>query len=93
MVSYEKKLPIGSVVLLKGADHRLMIIGYLRMLNATGDRVYDYSACSFPEGITDPDQIYVFDHEDIERLIYVGFQNQEQLDFSDRLQDVLDGKI
>ena len=92
MITHEKTLPIGSVVLLKGADKRLMIIGYLRM-RPDSDKVYDYCGCVFPEGFTGPEQSAVFNHEDIQHLIHVGFQNAEYFDFEEKLQNVIAGRV
>ena len=51
----DKLLPIGSVVLLKEAKKRLMIIGYYpTIISEEGNTTtYDYSGCLFPEGIID----------------------------------------
>lgn len=79
-MSYDRLLPIGSVVLLRGGEKRLMIVG--RVQARAGDRhVYDYSGCLFPEGITSPDGMYFFDHDAIESLFFVGFQDEEELAF------------
>lgn len=43
---YKNMLPIGSVVLLKGGQKRVMIIGRVQA-RAGEDKIYDYSACSF----------------------------------------------
>ncbi|MDR0858014.1 MAG: DUF4176 domain-containing protein, partial [Oscillospiraceae bacterium] len=42
-------LPVGSVVLLNGADKRLMIYGVLQ-LNPEDGVQYDYLGCLYPEG-------------------------------------------
>ena len=42
-VMYKNLLPIGSVVLLKGGEKRLMICGRIQT-RAGSDKVYDYSA-------------------------------------------------
>lgn len=42
-------LPIGSVVLLKDATKKLVIIGVLQV-NAEQNKMYDYLAVPYPEG-------------------------------------------
>ena len=42
---YKKYLPLGSVVLLKGAKKKLMINGYATIDIKKKDKVYDYSGC------------------------------------------------
>lgn len=77
---YERLLPIGSVVLLKGANKRVMITG--RIQARAGERkVYDYSACWYPEGIMSPKEMFFFDHDSIGTLFFVGFQDEEELSF------------
>lgn len=77
---YENLLPIGSVVLLKEANKRLMIIG--RIQTKEGDQtVYDYSACYYPEGIVDPSSIFFFNHDAIDQLYFIGFQDREEIEF------------
>ena len=52
----DKYLPIGSVVILKGAKRKLMITGYIQIDLKKLDKVYDYSGCLFPEGIINTDK-------------------------------------
>ena len=79
-MSYERLLPIGSVVLLHGGEKRLMITG--RIQTRVGDtRVFDYSGCLYPEGVSVPNATYFFDHDAIEHLFFVGFQDEEELAF------------
>ena len=76
----KKYLPIGSVVLLKESNKRVMIVG-LRQKQIDANKVWDYSACLFPEGILDPDKLYLFDSEQIERLFFIGLQDEESMAF------------
>lgn len=82
-------LPIGSVVLLKESQKRIMIVG-VKQKQENSDKVWDYSACLFPEGILDPDRLFLFDSEQIERLYFVGFQDGESLAFLDQLNHMDD---
>ncbi|MCI9582178.1 MAG: DUF4176 domain-containing protein [Clostridium sp.] len=85
----KKFLPIGSVVLLKESQKRIMIVG-VKQKQADSDKVWDYSACLFPEGIIDPDRLYLFDAEQIERLYFVGLQDGESLAFLDKINHLED---
>ncbi len=85
MVSYEHVLPCGSVVLLKGGNKRLMIIGYQRM-RPEGKEVYDYCACLYPEGFAGLKYCTVFNHDQIDRVIAIGLQNQPQAALAQQLQ-------
>ena len=80
----KKYLPIGSVVLLKESQKRIMIVG-VKQKQVDSDKVWDYSACLYPEGIIDPERLYLFDTEQIERLYFIGFQDGEGLEFLQKL--------
>ena len=64
-------LPIGSVVILKGASLRLMIIGLLPLLE-DNKSYYDYCGCIYPEGLTDFKSVAFFNRESIERVFSLG---------------------
>lgn len=89
MYSYDRVLPIGTVVLLENANKRLMIVGYQRKKAQGDDKVYDYCGCLYPEGFMTPNEAAVFDHSQIDRIIAMGFQNQVQANFSERLKTVI----
>ena len=76
----EKFLPIGTVVLLKGANKRVMILSYL--IFALGDKaekkMFDYGACNFPEGVVDSKVGIGFNHSDIEKVEYLGPADDEE---------------
>lgn len=82
-----KLLPIGSVVLLEESNKRVMIVGRLQRQVGT-DRIWDYSACFYPEGIINPNELFLFNHEQIKTLFFVGFQDREGVEF----QDIIDSK-
>ena len=83
----KKFLPIGSVVLLKDSQKRIMIVG-VKQKQADSDKVWDYSACLYPEGILDPDRLFLFDAEQIERLYFIGLQDGEGLAFLNKLNQL-----
>lgn len=89
---FEKTLPIGSVVLLKGATKRMMILGYCRYQAGDQTKLYDYCGCSYPEGFLSPDKTAVFDHDQIEQIYALGYQNDEQIAFRQRLTQVLENR-
>lgn len=85
-------LPIGSVVLLKGGEKRIMICGRIQT-KAGEDMIYDYSACYFPEGIVDPKQMFFFNNDAIERIFFIGFQDPEELTYQEMLRNLGELKI
>ncbi len=78
-------LPLGTVVLLKEAEKKLMIVGRCQVHEGVH---YDYSACLFPEGYIGSDQMIVFNNDEIERVYYVGMQNEEEFVFRKALMDL-----
>lgn len=85
---YKQLLPLGSVVLLKGGDKRVMICG--RVQTRTGDNtIFDYSSCYHPEGILGSDSMFFFNHSDIEKIYFLGYQNEEELSFHENVLDKL----
>jgi len=90
MFSYDRVLPIGSVVLLKGAEHRIMIIGYQRKSTDSNDEtVYDYCAVPYPEGYLNPEKTVVFNHDKIDRIISVGLQNEKYDVMAEKIREMI----
>lgn len=81
----EKYLPIGSVVLMKGAKKRAMITGYAVKSPETGDKLWDYIGCLYPEGVVTPDKNLLFDHENIDKIFAIGYSDDEQKTFMELL--------
>ncbi|MDD3224631.1 MAG: DUF4176 domain-containing protein [Clostridium sp.] len=80
----DKYLPIGSVVLLKEGKKRLMIYG-VKQMDSEKQTEYDYVGCLFPEGNIDDEHIYVFNHNQIDKIFYIGLQDEEQYKFNEYL--------
>lgn len=92
MEKNERFLPIGTVVLLKGGKRELMITSYCIMpsgdvydktgkIDAAG-QMYDYGACFYPEGMITSDQLFAFNHEQIERVCFMGYATDNQKEIS-----------
>ncbi len=82
----DKFLPIGSVVLLKGAKKRIMITGFCMADKNDIQKKYDYCGCMFPEGIIDTNHTALFNHDQIEKIFFAGIQDAEVTQFMDRLK-------
>ncbi len=85
-----KYLPIGSVVLLHDATKRIMITGFASVSPETGDKVFDYSGCYFPEGFIDYNEVFVFDNSQIKDVIYTGPIDEEVDGFMKELEEEID---
>ncbi len=74
---YERLLPLGSIVLVRNAQKRVMITGRIQA-RAGDSTVYDYSGCLYPEGLLAPGQLLFFNHNAIAQLFFVGYQDEEE---------------
>lgn len=85
----QKYLPIGSVVMLKGGSKRVMISGFCITSADEQNKMYDYSGCMFPEGILSGEQIALFNHNQIEKIHFVGLNDEEEKLFKVRLNSLV----
>lgn len=85
----EKYLPIGTVVLLKGGKKRAMITGFCSVAQENQDKIYDYSGCVYPEGYLSSNQVCLFDHDQIEKIFFVGFEDDEEKSFKEKLNTIV----
>lgn len=85
---YKDLLPIGSVVLLKGGDKRIMICGRIQAKEGE-NTIYDYSACYYPQGLISADDVFFFNRDAIARVFFLGFQDAEELAFRSEVLDKL----
>ncbi len=86
----EKYLPIGTVVMLKGGSKRLMITGFCSMPVDNKNTVYDYAGCMYPEGFLSSDQTALFNHDQIEKVYYMGLVDEEEEKFKQQLNAIVD---
>lgn len=93
----DKFLPIGTVVILKGGKKELMINSFCvvpsgEIYDKTGKvelekgKMFDYGACSYPEGMLSSDQSFVFNHDQIEKICYKGYETELSKQMSDFLK-------
>ncbi len=80
-------LPVGSIVLLKDGEKRLMVSGIMQSDAATNDKEYDYLGVLYPEGHIGEDFQYLFNHEDIVEVFFRGYEDDERTEFLERLAE------
>lgn len=86
-------LPIGSVVLLKDSDKKLMITGRWQIqLEGKDKNQWDYCACLYPEGNLRPESSILFNHEQIEEVCFSGFQDIEELEYNKKISEYLNNR-
>lgn len=83
---FERTLPVGTIVRLFGANRKIMILGYAKKGKENDGKVFDYAGCVYPEGYGGRDAMLVFNHEDIERIYALGFQEEARFAFEEQLK-------
>lgn len=85
----DKYLPIGTVVLLKGGRKRAMITGFCSVAQENQEKIYDYSGCVYPEGYLSSNQVCLFDHDQIDKIFFVGYEDEEEKMFKEKLNQIV----
>lgn len=83
-------LPIGSIVLLKDGEKRLMVTGIMQSDLGGEGKNYDYLGILYPEGHIGQDFQYLFNHEDIAEIIFRGYDDDERKEFLEKLSRMYD---
>ena len=84
-------LPIGSVVLLKDTEKRLMIFG-IRQTNSETQQNYDYVGVLYPEGNLGEEMRFMFDNDDIQEVVFRGYDDEERHQFLENLNQYFANK-
>jgi len=78
---YESNLlPLGSIVILKNGEKKLMIYGRSQLAGDSNVE-FDYVACLWPEGNLNAEYTYLFNRSDISTVFYQGYSDDEDLSF------------
>lgn len=83
-----KFLPIGSIVLLKGGEKKVMITGFCVIPNDKPHKMYDYCGYPYPEGCINSNEVCLFNHNQIEEFVFTGYKNEEEESFKIELMEV-----
>lgn len=81
-------LPIGSVVLLKDGEKKLMISGIMQTDDGGKGQEYDYLGVLYPEGHIGDQFQYLFNHDDISEIFFRGYEDEERNDFLQKLAQI-----
>lgn len=82
-------LPVGSVILLKDATKKLVIMGILQV-KPDEKKMYDYLGVPYPEGYIGNNNNFLFNHEDINDVVFTGYSNPEQKTFMNVMRMLYD---
>ena len=72
----QKYLPLGTIVALKTGGKKLMIFGRYQQ-DTANDQVFDYVGCPYPEGNITAKATFLFNHEDIGWIHYLGYADAD----------------
>ena len=78
-------LPVGSVVLLKGAKQKVVVLGYA-VKDDGGDKIWDYLGAPFPIGVIKSDMNLLFDKSQISKIYHVGYEDEDSVEFLEALE-------
>ena len=54
-----------------------MIYGRKQTMAESGE-VFDYVACFYPEGNVSPEYTFLFNHDDIEEVVFTGYFDEDE---------------
>ncbi|MCF7581002.1 DUF4176 domain-containing protein [Staphylococcus epidermidis] len=81
---------IGSIIYLKEGSQKLMIINRGPIVDIDNQKyIFDYSACNYPVGVVE-DQIYYFNEENIDKVVFEGYSDQEETRFQELFKEMMD---
>ncbi|MBI5972871.1 DUF4176 domain-containing protein [Staphylococcus caledonicus] len=87
---------IGSIIYLKDGSQKLMIINRGPIVEIDNQQyMFDYAACKYPIGAVE-DQLYYFNEENIDKVIFNGYSDQDEIRFQElfeEMKDSLDSNI
>ena len=83
-----KYLPIGTVCSIKGNTNKIMIVGFLSLDYNGNLNVYDYKGCVYPKGLFASGGTVSFNHDDIEKVEFMGYETDLHENLSSNLTNV-----
>ena len=96
----ERFLPVGTIVLLNNGKKEIMITSYGVMPQGTiivngkeengENKMFDYGGCTYPEGFINPENIICFNHENIAKVCYMGYETDAFNEFNKGLNEIFD---
>ncbi len=76
-------LPVGSVVYLENGNQKIVILNRGAIVSQNNQKViFDYTGAIYPEGLN-PEQVYYFNQEDIDKVVFQGYIDDDEKRFGD----------
>lgn len=83
-------LPIGSVVMLKGGQKKVMVFGIKQSDGDNETIEYDYVAVMYPEGNLGTEYQFLFNHNEISEVFFRGYEDASRDEFIQQLTEIYD---
>ncbi len=89
----QRFLPIGTILMLKGGTKEVMITSYCVFSQGAAKqkdgekKMYEYGGCPYPEGILDSNMALAFNHNQIEKIVHMGYESKKQEELSKKLDE------
>lgn len=82
-------IPLGSIVLLKGASRKMLVISRGLQVNNNGKTVFfDYGGVLYPDGLTG-DRMAYFNHDSIAKVVFEGYSDVDNENVVQNINDYL----
>lgn len=80
-------LPIGSIVYLKEGTSKIMILNRGPIIEQEEEHtMFDYAGCFYPQGLA-PDNVFYFNDENVDEIVFEGYKDNEEDRFQKLLSD------
>ena len=76
-IDEEKMLTLGSIVTVKGKEHKYMIIS--RIISNKYNNLFDYYGCLYPEGNTTAENNIFFNNDEIIDIYFHGYEDEKEI--------------
>ncbi|MBM7643967.1 hypothetical protein JOD45_000158 [Scopulibacillus daqui] len=81
-------LPIGSVVYLKDIDKQEVMIYGRKQKRENESKIWDYVGCPYPQGNISKDYNIFFDHNQILKVIFKGYETESEIQLRRKLVEL-----
>ncbi|MED3647026.1 DUF4176 domain-containing protein [Halalkalibacterium halodurans] len=86
----DELLPIGSVVITDIVEAEVMIYGRKQIRDDNEEVTYDYVAVPYPHGMISTDYNVFFYQDNIQEVIFKGYESDEEYEFREFLKEHFD---
>lgn len=83
-------LPVGSIVLLKGAKRKVVIIGFGAIEEGSSE-VWDYLGAAYPIGVISSNKNLLFNRNQIEKVVFTGYVDSEDIELRKEINESIEG--